>query len=340
MQEQQEQALTFQQKINILQYLTLFPALTVMIFLRRRIGYRFLDMLKIQFMFIALLAYGTFSTITFGPQAGGIIFLFSLAMLITAIIERRIRWNEIRRGVSWHTYSRGISWFSSFLPLPEITVKRFIDPAAVLILGIGLFFVVRPLGFYLLLSAVCLFLFETIDFQKQIDRMLDQLDSLSESEVVSQNIEYFEHGGTAGNRSLEETAGIPTGVAADLEDAIARRRAKIPAPIQKPPQLVQTQPPSQAQQAAIPPPVQPTQTATLSSAPQPRWQRQQQNSSATQSQPSQGSAFSATPRIVIDTSKQGASGIPVIQSPDDPAFMALPSGAQFITPDGKKRIKK
>jgi hypothetical protein len=317
--QEQQQVLTFQQKINILQYLTLFPALTVMIFLRRKIGYRFIDMLKIQLMFIALLAYGAFSSIAFGPQAGGIIFLFSLAMLITAIVERRIRWNEIKRGVSWHTYSRGISWFSGFLPLSEITVKRFIDPAAVLVAGIALFFLVRPLGFYLILSAVCLFLFETIDFQKQIDRMLDQLDSLSESEVVSQNIEYFEHGGTAADRSLEQTAGIPTGVAADLEDAIARRRAKIPAPIQQQPQLVQTKLPSQAQQAAISPPVQPTQTATLSSASEPRWQRKQLSS-----QPAQ--------------SPDGA--IPVIQSPNDPEFAALPTGAEFMTPDGKKRIKR
>jgi len=30
----------------------------------------------------------------------------------------------------------------------------------------------------------------------------------------------------------------------------------------------------------------------------------------------------------------------IIQSPDDPAFKALPSGAQFMTPDGKIRIKK
>src|SRR5579864_314137 len=156
MQEQQQQAITFEQKINIIQNITLFPALTIMVFLRRKVGFRFLDMMKIQVMVVLLWAYGAFSTITFGPAAGGIIFLFSIAVLIAAIIERRMRWNEIKRGISWHTYSRGISWFSSFLPLSETAVKRFIDPAAALIPGIVFFFLFRPLGLYLILSAVCL----------------------------------------------------------------------------------------------------------------------------------------------------------------------------------------
>ncbi len=207
----QEQPITFEQKVNILQALTLFPALTTMVFLRRKVGFRFLDLLKIQVMVVLLLAYGAFSTITFGPAAGGIVSLFAFVVLILAIIERRMRWREIKQGISWHTYSRGISWFSSFLPLSETAVKRFIDPAAALILGIVFFFLFRPLGFYLILSAVCLFLFETIDYQKQIDLMLNQLDNLVESEVVSENVEYFQDGGAAKVRPVEQTAGIPTG---------------------------------------------------------------------------------------------------------------------------------
>src|ERR1700736_1751068 len=101
----QQPPTTLDQKINIIQNLTLFPALTIMVFLRRKVGFRFLDMMKIQIMVVLLWAYGAFSSITFGPAAGSIIFLFSLAVLIAAIIERRMRWNEIKRGISWHTYS-------------------------------------------------------------------------------------------------------------------------------------------------------------------------------------------------------------------------------------------
>ena len=40
--------------------------------------------------------------------------------------------------------------------------------------------------------------------------MLDQLDSLSESEVVSENVEEYAGDGAAAERPVEETAGIPT----------------------------------------------------------------------------------------------------------------------------------
>lgn len=311
MQGQQEQPITFEQKINILQSITLFPALTVMVFLRRKIGFRFLDLMKIQIMVVLLWAYGTFSSITFGPAAGVIIFLFSLAVLIAAIIERRLRWREIKRGISWHTYSRGISWFSGFLPFPEIMVRRFVDPAVALIPGIALFFIFRPLGFYLILSAVSLFVFETIDYQKQIDRMLDQIDNLVESEVVSDNVEYFQQGGAAIARPVEETAGIPTGTDPDLAASIARRRARN----QKSQQVQGVQPQPLARSRATLP-----DNLAVTDLPEPD--------------------NLPPPQIVATQAQSTPRGIPVIQNPNDPAFTALPSGAQFVTPDGKTRIKK
>jgi hypothetical protein len=336
MQGQQQQAITFEQKVNILQNITLFPALTIMVFLRRKVGFRFLDLMKIQVMVVLLWAYGAFSSITFGPAAGGVIFLFSLAVLITAIIERRIRWRDIKRGVSWHTYSRGISWFSSFLPLSEIMVRRFVDPAAALIPGIVLFFLFRPLGLYLILSAICLFVFETIDYQKQIDRMLDQLDNLVESEVVSENVEYFQQGGAGRVRSVEETAGIPTGTDPDLAAAIERRRARsqkkqsVPLPLVRDNNII-------AGSQPLPPP---TTSYTQPDVYQPQTQttsrRRQLPDNLVMSQPS------SLPDQTMQPSQPEPlqQGIPLIKSLDDPAFAALPSGAQFVTPDGKTRIKK
>lgn len=348
MQGQQEQSFTFEQKVNILQYFALFPALTVMVFLRRKIGYRFLDMLKIQIMVVLLWGYGIFSAIPFGPQAGTIVVLFSLAVLIAAIIERRLRWRDIKRGIRWHTYSRGISWFSYFLPLPEHIVKRFIDPAAVLIPGIALFFVFRPLGFYLILSAVCLFLFETIDFQKQIDRMLDQLDNQVEGEIASENMEYFQNGG-AGVRPVEETAGIPTGTDPDLAAAIERRRARSrktqktppPEPLQgslSQPEAIASNGAAASQQA---PAVSQLPEPPASPEPSPNGPRRRAvlpdnlvMTDSSQLSPSQAAMplQAAPPQAPLE--------IPVIQSPADPAFAALPSGAPFMTPDGKTRWKK
>src|SRR5262249_31797006 len=61
---------------------------------------------------------------------------------------------------------------------------------------------------------------------KQIDLMLDQLDNLIQSEMVSDNIDYFQSGAAGGVRSVEETAGIPTGTDRDLAEAIERKRAR------------------------------------------------------------------------------------------------------------------
>lgn len=353
MQGQPEQTFTFEQKVNILQYFTLFPALTVMVFLRRKIGYRFLDMLKIQIMVFLLWVYGAFTSIPFGPEAGTIIVLFSLAVLTAAIIERRLRWRDLKRGIRWHTYSRGISWFSYFLPLPEHIVKRFIDPVAVLLPGIALFFVFRPLGFYLIVSAVCLFLFETIDFQKQIDRMLDQIDNQVEGEIASENMEYFQQGGAGGIRPIEETAGIPTGADPDLAAAIERRRArsrkaqqtqKAP-PVPEPLQSSLSQPDAIASNGAAASlqaqPVSQLPVPSASSEPSPNGPRRRvtlpDNLVMTDTSEPQTSQAAMPP---LAAATQAPQAIPVIQSPADPAFAALPSGAQFVTPDGKTRWKK
>jgi hypothetical protein len=293
-QPMQPQPTTFEQKINIVQNLALFPALISMIFLRRKLGYRFLDLMKVQIIFVLLLVYSGFSTVGGGAAAGGIMTLFAFAVLIVAIIERRLRWNDIKKGVSWHSYSRGVSWFNSFLPLNETIVKRFIDPIAALVIGGGLFFLIMPLGLVMLASAVCLFIFETIDFQKQIDQMLDMLDSLVESEIVSSNADYYQGGAGRSERPVEETAGIPTGVSPDLATAIERKRRR-----------------QQSQ------PLQP---------------QAQRVTSSLQATPLQPAAMQVQ-------GIQQQQGIPVIKSIDDPAFAALPSGARFVTPDGKTRWK-
>ncbi len=365
----QQETITFEQKVNILQNLTLFPALTIIVFLRRKVGFRFLDMLKIQAMFVLLLAYGGFCSLTFGPVAGGVIALFAWMVLIAAIIERRLRWHDIKRGVSWHTYSRGISWFNSFLPLSEVAARRFLDPAVALIVGILFFFLFQPFGFYLILSAVCLFLFETIDYQKQIDLMLDHLDNLVQSEVLSDNIDYFQSGAAGGVRSVEETAGIPTGTDPDLAEAIERKRARSRKNQQTqnaPPAPVPVANASSAQAPVSPQPggFTPMQNSNSIQASQPHppqnYPQQEQTPSTpsstvsrrrivlpdnlvmpdiSQPSPSQQTApLQAATTQAQDTQQQ--QGIPFIKSINDPAFAALPSGAPFMTPDGVTRWKK
>ena len=225
MEEQQGRTFTLSQKMDIIAVLASFPALTVMVFLRRKLGYRFIDMMKIQVTVLLLWGLSAFSAVA-NPRAGAAFFLFSLAVLAFAYVGRWLRWRDIKNGIAWHTYSRGVSWINYIIPLRETTVKRFLDPLIVAVIGLVLSFVFSWFGYFLVFSAACLFIFEAWDYDKAVNRMLDVLDSQVESEVVSANVEYFEQGGQANERPVEQTAGIPTGVAPDLAAAIARRQAR------------------------------------------------------------------------------------------------------------------
>lgn len=350
--QQQQQATTLEQKINLVQNITLLPSLTMIVFLRRKAGFRFLDLMKIHIMVLLLWVYAGFVSISAGAGDGTAISLFSLAVLIAAMIERRLRWNDIKHGRSWHTYSRGISWFNSILPLNETIVKRFIDPAAALIAGVALFFLFRSLAYYVILSAVCLFIFETIDYQRAIDRQLDIYDSLIDSEVQSQNAEYFQGGQPAGERPVEETAGISTGVSPDLAAAIERKR-----------QRQQRQPMQKQGKPTASSPMQGSDSRGASSQlpypPAPHYPPQQQTAPVPSVDLQPPSSFPLDNLVITDSSQPSPSqqttplhaatqaqgiqqqhGIPLIRSIDDPALAALPSGAPFMTPDGKTRWKK
>lgn len=228
--QQPHSTMTLTEKAEILASLSLFPALTMMVFLRRKVGYRFLSPLKLQAMALLLWALSGFSVFSGNTLSVVPLTLFALVMLITGMLKRRGMWWSLMRGESWHTYSRGISWFNSFLPLAEDEVKRFVDPAAVAGIGLLLSFLFPWLGYYILFSAVCLFIFEASDHERSINKMLDVLDGLVESEVVQGNVDYFSEGTKPAARAIEETAGIPTGVSPDLAAAIARRQARQAAP--------------------------------------------------------------------------------------------------------------
>src|SRR5260370_29331206 len=118
----------------------------------------------------------------------------------------------------------GISWVGKVLPLPDSVLKRYVDPAIVFVFGLLFAFLIQPLtGYYLLAASACMFAWEAYDYERSINMMLDQLDNLVDSEVMSGNIEYYSQPNVA-QRPLEETAGIPTGTAPDIEVQIQRRR--------------------------------------------------------------------------------------------------------------------
>jgi hypothetical protein len=153
-------------------------------------------------------------------------------LLTVAFLERYRRWRELCNGERWHTLSPGISYLE-LLPLPAFfkahrRIYRFLDPLACFIFSMFFgAFVSQPLARWFAFSSFALFIYEQTLFEKQLDRDLDILDGLVAAEVQTETVEHFA-GPQADEqrRTLEDTAGIPTGVAFDIHRQIEKRRAQ------------------------------------------------------------------------------------------------------------------
>jgi hypothetical protein len=222
----QQQHTTLSQKIEIGAGIAFSVCLPTMVFLRHKMGYRFISLPRLLVIAAILFVIATFGAFLPIGRNIYILYIFVLAFVVFGLVERRFRWNDIKKGISWHSRSRGISWAAKVLPLSDSILKRYVDPAIVFVVGLLFAFIVQPLtGYYLLAAAVCMFAWESYDYQRSIDLMLDQLDNLIDSEVMSQNIDYYgQDGRPLAQRSLEDTAGIPTGISPELTAAIARKQ--------------------------------------------------------------------------------------------------------------------
>jgi len=232
-QTQQNQDLTLSEKMKIVQYLAIFPALTIMVFMRRKVGFRMLTPTRLISMAFFLWIIGDLiGMLPFTQPPGFIYDRFPLLLIVVGFLERYRRWKELCNGERWHTLSPGISYIE-FLPLPPMLrahrrIYRFLDPLACFVFSMffGVFFS-QPLARWFAFSSFCLFIFEQTLFEKQLDRDLDILDGLVAAEVQTETVEHFA-GPQPGEkqRSIEETAGIPIGVAFDIHRQIELRRAR------------------------------------------------------------------------------------------------------------------
>jgi hypothetical protein len=232
-QTQRSDDLTLTEKMKIVQYLSILPAITIMVFMRRKVGFR---MLKpswlIGMAFFLMFINDLTVALPFVHPAGTIFYEFPYVMLLFGFFQRYRRWRDLCSGQRWHTLSPGISYLE-LLPLPAFLrahrrIYRFLDPLACFIFSMffGVFFS-EPLARWLAFSSFALFIYEQALFERQLDRDLDILDGLVAAEVQTETVEHFAGPqGDEESRTLEDTAGIPTGVAFDIHRQIETRRAQ------------------------------------------------------------------------------------------------------------------
>lgn len=233
-QNQPTQELTLSEKAKIVQHLAMFPALSIMVFMRRKVGFRLLKpswLIGIAMFLWFINGVCDIDFLIFKP-AGFLFAEFPWVMLAFGFFQRYRRWKELCNGERWHTMSPGISYLE-VLPLPAFLkahrrIYRFVEPIGCFIFAMffGVFFS-EPLARWIAFSSIALFIYEQTLYERQLERDLDMLDSLIAAEVQGETVEHFsgEQPGVK-ERSIEETGGIPTGVAFDIHRQIETRRAR------------------------------------------------------------------------------------------------------------------
>src|SRR5580692_3901232 len=193
--------MTWWDRIDLIRTFSLFPAITVMVFIRRKLGFRMMKPTWLIVLAIVML-FIPFAFSAIAQPFGFLMVIYALALLGLGLFQRWQRWQELCNGERWHTFSPGISYLET-LPLPPFfkshrRTNRFLDPAAVAIVALVVGFLLsHGLGVWLLFSAFFLYVYEQNLYEKQLNHDLDTLDGLFAAEVQAEVVKHFE-GGQAG----------------------------------------------------------------------------------------------------------------------------------------------
>jgi hypothetical protein len=198
--------LTAQQSKNLMVNLGIYPAITVLVFLRRKVGLRQLSAgrLVIMGLIVAFVPsfLGNFNLTGFAegvgvPQPASTTDylppLFALALVGYGLWQRHQRWNDVLHNVDWSTRSLGASYFEGRIPLlSESAILRFIDPLVCAVAGLIVAVLSRPLSVWILFSAVCVAMIESIVQEQELDDFLDQFDAGVKARALARDIASIE----------------------------------------------------------------------------------------------------------------------------------------------------
>lgn len=214
-------------KVEIMQGLASFPAMTAMLFLRRGLGYRFLSPGSILGTSVFMFVIAEFARESPYHDA---LQLFSAIVFIGGMMERAARLKEFKQGFQQHTHFIGESrlafrWLPNFLKRNR-RVERLIDPLAWIALGVGAYQFSPALGGWMVFSGMCLRVFEAAVHRKEQERDMDALDGLIESEIHSERIDRLSNPASTTAEVTTDSQGIPTGLAQDIQKQVEARQAK------------------------------------------------------------------------------------------------------------------
>lgn len=237
---------TINEKIHFVVSLLALPALSLLVFLRFKLGLRQVPLIKINGIGVFVMILPIFGSSV--PKVHGIgiategvegyFYAFGLAVIVAGAAQRWYHTRLLKQGKLWHSYSLGRSWFEFLLPfLPAFWVRATIDPLFAFIVSLIVSASFSPLlGGWIMWGAIGIFSLEMWVRDQQFNQLLDMVDGFCDAQAQSQSATLFTGSGeestaaTPKPLSIEETAGIPTGIAPDIEAQINRRRNRKPPP--------------------------------------------------------------------------------------------------------------
>jgi hypothetical protein len=218
-QQQQSPFASMLQNYAIAKWLTQFPALTIMVILRRDIGYRLLNVGVLTAVFGILFVVTVLATPGNDSANTTPLLVFAGIGYFNGIAQKIRRWRDFNRGIVTHSYYLGsspfaFSWLPNFM-LRNRRVARYGDPIICAIIGVALFPFSHALSIWIAFSAFCLRAYEHQIFQRARSQEFDFEDSIIEAEVV------IEQQNPAPNSSRnQESSGIPSGLGNDIKSKI------------------------------------------------------------------------------------------------------------------------
>ena len=215
---------------ELMKWLSQFPALTVMVVLRRDLGYRAVSLLALVVMTAILMALASNANPENRPQD---LMIFAVVMFLLGLTQRTRRWRQFRQGVRQHSYYIGTSpfdfrWLPGFIR-NERRIARYVDPAVCILIGFALLHYSVCLALWLLLAGVALRAFEDVIYKRELHQRLDTIDGLVMSEMQADTVERFSDQTAA--QPQQQRTGIPTGLGDDILDRIKSRKSKRVPPI-------------------------------------------------------------------------------------------------------------
>jgi hypothetical protein len=225
--KQSQEQDTFLQKYAYAKWLTQFPALTVMVLLRRDIGFRLLNPLKLIAVNGLLAVVAILAQPEFEDGRPLALLLFAALSFCAGIGQRFLRWRELTQPARQHSEYVGTSplnfrWLPAFMRRNR-RMARFADPMLCILIGVALLPISSALACYLAFSGMCLRAYESAIFERERDRDLDLSDGLVMAQYQSELVEQYED--TTTPQPGQARPGLATGLSNDVQDHIHRRQA-------------------------------------------------------------------------------------------------------------------